>query len=265
MRSDRLRQACREARAERASVGELFQAHENDEVVALHGGRYLWTWDDDGQLGPLPDPLPEGLAAQLHRRRPEYFHVQVFGRVERWIAEFSGALGPFSPTHVVVSGTASLPDKPPPGLLALTGSSRALAPWLRDASRLANVEALTVSSMPHSWDEIAALPSLRNLGVWHGGGQFDRMLQDAPADLIARLRTLDLFGVEGARNFPFERLLDERSRFEHLDQILLGGHLVPSDTRALFAEWPQVQFVSHDRIEALAHDLRYIGFPSAHR
>lgn len=266
MRNDRLRETCREARAERVSVGELFSDHENDGVVALHGGRHLWAWDDDGQLGSLPDPLPEGLAAALRRRRPDNLHVQVFGRVERWMAEYSGSQGPFSPSHLVLSGTAALPDEAPSGLLALTASPRTLGPWLRgDMSRLTDVEALTVLGMPGSWDELAALPSLTHLGVWHAGAQLEGMFHDVPAELIARLRTLDLFGVEGARNFPFERLLDERSRFEHLDQILLGGHLVSPETRSRFADWPQVLFVSHDRIEALAHDLRFIGFPSAHR
>jgi hypothetical protein len=77
--------------------------------------------------------------------------------------------------------------------------------------------------------------------------------------LLARLVTLELFNIH--HPFDFEALLDARPRLAHLETVVLGSHLVPQEVLQRFADWPAVQFASHDRRELRAYDAAWEGRP----
>ncbi|MGK4005615.1 hypothetical protein WMF31_23515 [Sorangium sp. So ce1036] len=109
------------------------------------------------------------------------------------------------------------------------------------------------------------LPSLEHLGLWYRSTRPEGLRALAAHPLIQRLQSLEIWSIDDARAFPFEDLLALRPSLSHLARIRLGGHLVPSGIQARFAEWPAVEFVSHDRREVIALDVAALGWARALR
>ncbi|WP_437593190.1 hypothetical protein [Sorangium sp. So ce1000] len=109
------------------------------------------------------------------------------------------------------------------------------------------------------------LPALEHLGLWYRPTRPEGLRVLAAHPLVQRLQSLEIWSTDDARRFPFEDLLALRPSLSHLARILLGGHLVPSQVRERFANWPAVEFASHDRRECIALDIASLGWARALR
>ena len=109
------------------------------------------------------------------------------------------------------------------------------------------------------------LPALEHLALWYRPTRPEGLRALAAHPLIRRLQSLEIWSTDDARRFPFEDLLTLRPSLSHLARLLLGGHLVPSQVRERFADWPAVEFVSHDRREVIALDIASLGWARALR
>lgn len=109
-----------------------------------------------------------------------------------------------------------------------------------------------------------ALPALRHLAFPHAAAGRRALETLAASDTLARLETLDLFDVNGARAFDFDALLRLRPRFAHLRRIVVPAHEV-WHREADFADWPEVTFANHDGREVAALHLETQGWTSEMR
>ena len=83
--------------------------------------------------------------------------------------------------------------------------------------------------------------------------------------ILAQLDVLDLWSPQSMARFPFDELLALRASFGGLTRLLLGAHLVPDRVRRRLADWPAVEWIEHDRREALALDVLATGWRAATR
>ena len=261
-RPDALARAVKRVRASpRARIGGLPPI---EEAVSALGG-FVWAYDDD--MGPTsqPDSVWAELESALWAHRPVQLHAQVFGAYgpARAAVARARALDAFSHLLLTPMNGEPVRGEPPPHLLALTGSAAVLEPWLADPNALPSLEALTLSGSQRApgsipLDSLAALPALRHLGVHHPVDP-ETLLRHP---LMERLETLDLFSVHpGPTLAAVEK---HRDRLRQLRRLLLPGHLVSPARRAAFADLP-ARFLSHDRLEALGHDVMRLGYPEGHR
>ncbi len=246
--------------SERVRLGalEVFAAP----VLALSGGKLVWTYDDDGVHGPSTG-VPAELVEQLRRWAPERIHVLCFGSWKAFVdvLQRHGALE--ATTHLVLASNAL--DAPLPKTLRSLAISR---PALGSLDALATatpaLQSLTFLAQAPGPSELPTNLHLRHLGLWHRlwSHELDRLVAHP---VVAGLRTLDLFAIEQARHFPWNTLSKLREALAHLHRIFVPGHGVEPEVRRRFEDWPEVVFVRHDRLETLGFDVATLGFPRAFR
>ncbi|WP_437708095.1 hypothetical protein WMF45_29215 [Sorangium sp. So ce448] len=262
-----------------------------------HDGLVGWVYDDDAAtideelrpelerigrdaLGFSPDGADVALGVVgLHRLRR--LLASSAGRSLRSLRLMTfGALGPFVDllnTYGCASVVGSLVARGPsaaigaalPGLRGLGAPERTLAAMLAQPA-----PALRYLTVFRGNDDVRGalaplgagkLPALEHLGLWYRPTRPDGLRVLAAHPLIQRLQSLEIWSTDDAKRLPFEDLLALRPSLSHLARILLGGHLVPSHVRERFADWPAVEFVSHDRREAIALDIAAFGWARALR
>lgn len=215
-----------------------------------------WIFDDDGALGEAdPDPVLEALVENLGRTTVERVHALVFRDLEPMRERLAWFRVADRLTQVISAG-APLSGPVPPGLLSVCGAGTDLSRWLRSGP--AHVRAVTFVRELDS-TVLDRLSGLRHLGALHLDPYDVVALLDHP--VVERLEVLDLFHVNGVRDFPFAEVFARCDALAHLRRLCLPGHCVREKTRAAFGSWPQVLFTSHDRLEVTGQDLRAVGFP----
>ncbi|AUX19915.1 uncharacterized protein SOCEGT47_003690 [Sorangium cellulosum] len=262
-----------------------------------HGGLLGWGYDDDAAtidevlrpeleligrdaLGFSPDGPDVSLGVVgLHRLRR--LLANPAGRSLRSLRLMTfGALGPFLDllnahgcasviTSLVARGASPAIGAALPGLRGLGAPERALGVLLAQPA-----QALRYLTVFRGDDDVRGaiaplrperLPALEHLGLWYRPTRAEGLRVLAAHPLIQRIQSLEIWSTDDARRLPFEDLLALRPSLSHLARILLGGHLVPSDVRERFADWPAVEFVSHDRREVIALDIAALGWARALR
>ncbi|WP_437768222.1 hypothetical protein WMF27_14815 [Sorangium sp. So ce281] len=261
-----------------------------------HDGLVGWVYDDDAtideelrpeleqigrdSLGFSPDDRGISLGvAGLHRLRR--LLASPAGRSLRSLRLMTfGTLGPFLDvlnTYGCASAVASLVAR---GASAAIGAALADLRGLGAPERMVGAllaqpaPALRYLTVFRGDDDVRGalaplgpgkLPALEHLGLWYRPTRPDGLRVLAAHPLIQRLQSLEIWSTDDARRFPFEDLLALRPSLSHLARLLLGGHLVPSHVRERFADWPAVEFVSHDRREVIALDIAALGWARAIR
>ncbi|WP_437274965.1 hypothetical protein WME90_27360 [Sorangium sp. So ce375] len=262
-----------------------------------HDGLVGWVYDDDAatvdeeirpelervgrdSLGFSPDDPGISLGVVgLHRLRR--LLASPAGRSLRSLRLMTfGALGPFLDllnkyggasvvASLVARGSSAAIGAALPDLRGLGAPERTLgallappAPALRYLTVFRGDDDVRGALAPLG---LGKLPALEHLGLWYRPTRPDGLRVLAAHPLIQRLQSLEIWSTDDARRFPFDVLLALRPSLSHLARILLGGHLVPSHVRERFADWPAVEFVSHDRREVIALDIAAHGWARALR
>jgi hypothetical protein len=277
----RAREAALLAAVERRQIGLGSRVLDGNLLVLSDGpARHVWVFDED--LSDREEEDDAGLLALWDGSSAfDRVRERLAAAIESHaIASLSGLVfGTFRPLARLLD-TVSLRDR----ITSLSLRSPDFAPVPRVARELPTLRTLSVaidrmaaalgaghpalrhlilgsSSAKHAldWLKHAALPRLEHLALRHA--RLDEVGLAALADLalVPQLHSLELFSSHHA--FPFDALLALRPRFNHLERILLGGHIVPTEILQRFDDWPQVRFVSHDRRELLAFDLETTGWP----
>jgi hypothetical protein len=130
------------------------------------------------------------------------------------------------------------------------------------AEGAAELRALVVKGprvAPSVLDLAARAPKLRHLGLFHAPTTEPELEALARHAVLDRLTSIELFSLNDATRFPFDALLARRGAFEHLRRVHVTGHLVPLDVKRRFEDWPEVEFISHDRRETIAFDFESLG------
>lgn len=119
---------------------------------------------------------------------------------------------------------------------------------------------------PQVLDRALAAPNLRHLRLLQGGPSADELQSLAEHPCLHALSGLDLSGVHHGDPFPFERLLQLRDSFAHLEHLGLPWQVLPEATAAHLAEaLPQAVLVSYDRRETMALDFEGSGWAAGAR
>jgi hypothetical protein len=97
------------------------------------------------------------------------------------------------------------------------------------------------------------IPQLRHLGLFHVTPSSDSLSALLEHPLIARLESLEFSDINRSNQFPFDALRGRAGG----PRITVAGHLVP---QAIRDGLPEVEFVTWDRRERLAHDFAAQGW-----
>ena len=248
-------------------LGDEAWAYDDDLVSLIDGGlqdsrRHPTPWDANEST---PEMLREAVE---HGRYPKAVRLMLFEGSERLFVTLRALGLATAVTHLELrlqreSDETRLGERFP-GLrgLALGGAK------LRQALRapLSELRALVVRGPVDptaiAW-ALRQAPNLAHLCVSHARWN-EALLREILAS-ASGLKTLQLYDVNQARQFPFGELASLRSQWAHLSLLGVPGHLVADGEHAHFADDPQVVFVGHDRREVAALDFETHGWADGTR
>jgi len=266
------------ARGQFAIVGSLFE--NNLTLVLDEEGAEAFVYDDDivsldDRDAPPGDPWARNVAAaRAVRELFTSWRAQLVRSVRlclfggtRDMAQLLSELGAASRVSHLALRTQR-EGEPHVAIATAFPELRGLSCRVKELAQLLAEGAPALRSLvvcgdawdPHVMEMAMHVPRLSHLGLFYTPTQPADLARLGEHPLMNRITSLEIFSTNDARGFPFDALLEKRDAFRYLRRIYLAGHIVMPDTRARFADWPEVEFVTWDRRETMAHDFWTTGW-----